>query len=218
MRRGLLRLSRSVSTAAKSPTAYCLLPPTAYAPTAYCPLPEPRHADRRLAHARRPLRRASRACPGRRTTSRTWPATTACACTSSTRGRSDAAHTFLCLHGEPTWGYLYRRMIPMFLAAGARVVAPDLFGFGRSDKPDRRRRLHLGLPSRRAAAVHRAARSAQHHAGRAGLGRFARPDPAAGLSGALRPADRHEHRVRRRASPRRRAFSPGATMSPRRRI
>ena len=43
--------------------------------------------------------------------------------------------TFLCLHGEPTWGYLYRRMIPPFLASGARVVAPDFIGFGRSDKP-----------------------------------------------------------------------------------
>jgi len=45
------------------------------------------------------------------------------------------APVFLCLHGEPTWSYLYRRMIPHFLAAGARVVAPDFFGFGRSDKP-----------------------------------------------------------------------------------
>ena len=41
----------------------------------------------------------------------------------------------LCLHGEPTWSYLYRRMIPGFLDAGYRVVAPDMFGFGRSDKP-----------------------------------------------------------------------------------
>jgi haloalkane dehalogenase len=46
-----------------------------------------------------------------------------------------AAPVFLCLHGEPTWGYLFRRMIPHFLAAGGRVVAPDFFGFGRSDKP-----------------------------------------------------------------------------------
>ena len=46
-----------------------------------------------------------------------------------------AEHTFLCLHGEPTWGYLYRKMIPVFLQSGARVVAPDFFGFGRSDKP-----------------------------------------------------------------------------------
>lgn len=52
-------------------------------------------------------------------------------------GPRDAAHTFLCLHGEPSWAYLYRRMIPVFLGSGARVVAPDFFGFGRSDKPVR---------------------------------------------------------------------------------
>lgn len=50
-------------------------------------------------------------------------------------GPRDAAVTALCLHGQPTWGYLYRRMIPMFTAAGLRVVAPDFLGFGRSDKP-----------------------------------------------------------------------------------
>jgi haloalkane dehalogenase len=44
--------------------------------------------------------------------------------------------TFLCLHGEPTWSYLYRRMIPVFVQEGARVVAPDFIGFGRSDKPE----------------------------------------------------------------------------------
>ena len=42
----------------------------------------------------------------------------------------------LCLHGQPTWSYLYRKMIPAFIAAGLRVVAPDFFGFGRSDKPE----------------------------------------------------------------------------------
>ena len=47
------------------------------------------------------------------------------------------AETYLCLHGEPTWSYLYRRMIPQFAAAGARVVAPDFIGFGRSDKLER---------------------------------------------------------------------------------
>jgi haloalkane dehalogenase len=50
-------------------------------------------------------------------------------------GPSDAERTFLCLHGEPTWAYLYRKMIPTMLASGARVIAPDFFGFGRSDKP-----------------------------------------------------------------------------------
>ncbi|MCM2250825.1 MAG: haloalkane dehalogenase, partial [Ramlibacter sp.] len=43
--------------------------------------------------------------------------------------------TWLCLHGNPAWAYLYRKMIPVFLGAGDRVVAPDLIGFGRSDKP-----------------------------------------------------------------------------------
>ena len=46
------------------------------------------------------------------------------------------APVVLALHGEPTWSYLYRRMIPPFLAAGWRVVAPDFIGFGRSDKPE----------------------------------------------------------------------------------
>jgi haloalkane dehalogenase len=41
---------------------------------------------------------------------------------------------FLCLHGQPSWSYLYRKMAPVFAKAG-RVVAPDLFGFGKSDKP-----------------------------------------------------------------------------------
>lgn len=42
--------------------------------------------------------------------------------------------TFLCLHGQPSWSYLYRKMIPILAEAG-RVVAPDLIGFGKSDKP-----------------------------------------------------------------------------------
>lgn len=50
-------------------------------------------------------------------------------------GPRDAAVTALCLHGNPSWAYLYRHMIPVFLDAGVRVVAPDLIGFGRSDKP-----------------------------------------------------------------------------------
>ena len=45
------------------------------------------------------------------------------------------APVILCLHGEPSWGFLYRKMIPVFTAAGFRAVVPDLAGFGRSDKP-----------------------------------------------------------------------------------
>lgn len=41
----------------------------------------------------------------------------------------------LLMHGEPTWSYLYRKMIPVLVAGGCRVLAPDLVGFGRSDKP-----------------------------------------------------------------------------------
>jgi len=50
-------------------------------------------------------------------------------------GPRDAPLTWLCLHGNPAWSYLYRHMVPPFLAAGHRVVAPDLPGFGKSDKP-----------------------------------------------------------------------------------
>ena len=49
-------------------------------------------------------------------------------------GPRDAA-PILMMHGEPSWSYLYRHMIPLLVDAGHRVVAPDLVGFGRSDKP-----------------------------------------------------------------------------------
>ena len=51
----------------------------------------------------------------------------------------------LLLHGEPTWSYLYRTIIPE-LTASARAIAPDYFGFGRSDKPLAREDVHLRLP------------------------------------------------------------------------
>ncbi len=47
------------------------------------------------------------------------------------------AAPLLMLHGEPSWSYLYRSMIPIGVAAGRRVIAPDLIGFGRSSKPTR---------------------------------------------------------------------------------
>jgi len=49
-------------------------------------------------------------------------------------GPRDAAPVLM-LHGEPSWSYLYRKMVPVITAAGLRAVAPDLVGFGRSDKP-----------------------------------------------------------------------------------
>ena len=49
-------------------------------------------------------------------------------------GPPDGAVVLL-LHGEPSWSYLYRRMVPLLVAAGHRVIVPDLVGFGRSDKP-----------------------------------------------------------------------------------
>jgi haloalkane dehalogenase len=50
-------------------------------------------------------------------------------------GPKDAKETVLLLHGEPSWSYLYRKMIPVFANAGHRVIAPDLIGFGKSSKP-----------------------------------------------------------------------------------
>ncbi len=49
-------------------------------------------------------------------------------------GPTDAP-IILCMHGEPSWAYLYRKMLPVFVNAGYRVLAPDLVGLGRSDKP-----------------------------------------------------------------------------------
>ncbi|MCA1665725.1 MAG: alpha/beta fold hydrolase, partial [Myxococcales bacterium] len=50
-----------------------------------------------------------------------------------------SAPPLLLLHGEPSWSFLYRKMVPPLLRAGHRVVVPDLIGFGRSDKPADRR-------------------------------------------------------------------------------
>lgn len=57
------------------------------------------------------------------------------ACGNNAHAGTAAPVTWLCLHGNPGWSYLYRHMMPVWLAAGHRVVAPDLFGFGKSDKP-----------------------------------------------------------------------------------
>ena len=68
-----------------------------------------------------------------------------CACTTSTKARRDAAPVLL-MHGEPSWSFLYRHMIPVLVAAGHRVVVPDLVGFGSSDKPAEHHRLHVRPP------------------------------------------------------------------------
>jgi haloalkane dehalogenase len=50
-------------------------------------------------------------------------------------GVAPTGETVLCMHGEPTWSFLYRKVVTVLTAAGHRVIAPDLVGFGRSDKP-----------------------------------------------------------------------------------
>jgi haloalkane dehalogenase len=59
---------------------------------------------------------------------------TGCGCTTSTPAIRDG-EVVLLLHGQPDWSYLYRKMIPVLADAGFRVIAPDLIGFGKSDKP-----------------------------------------------------------------------------------
>ena len=49
-------------------------------------------------------------------------------------GNKNSDETVLMLHGEPSWSFLYRKMIPIVAAANTRVIAPDLIGFGKSDK------------------------------------------------------------------------------------
>ena len=69
-------------------------------------------------------------------------------------GPRDASHTILLVHGEPSWSYLYRKMIPSLVAAGYRCVAPDLIGFGKSDKlPLRSDYTYLGHVQRVQALV-----------------------------------------------------------------
>ncbi len=53
-------------------------------------------------------------------------------------GPPAATDTLALMHGEPSWCYLYRKMVPVLVGAGLRVIAPDLIGFGRSDKPTER--------------------------------------------------------------------------------
>lgn len=67
-------------------------------------------------------------------------------------GPRDAPPVVL-LHGNPTWGYLYRALIPALLGAGRRVIVPDLLGFGRSDHPSDPRVLTVERHAERLAAL-----------------------------------------------------------------
>ena len=80
------------------------------------------------------------------------------------QGAEGANRIFLCLPGDPTWAYLYRRMIPVFSNSGARVVVPDWLGFGRSDKPVDDPVYTFNF--------HREVGSSEHHFGCARLGRY----------------------------------------------
>ena len=71
-----------------------------------------------------------------------------------------AGEPVLLLHGEPTWSFLYRKVIPQ-LTAGARCIAPDYFGFGRSDKPTDPRWYSYDRHTRVDRAVRRRARPAR---------------------------------------------------------
>ena len=68
-------------------------------------------------------------------------------------GNSRSDEVVLCLHGEPSWSYLYRKMIPSFVAAGQRVVAPDLSASAAPTSRPQRDRLHLSAARRLAAAA-----------------------------------------------------------------
>ncbi len=90
-------------------------------------------------------------------------------------GPRDATETVWLLHGEPSWCYLYRKMIPVIAAAGYRVVAPDLIGFGRSDKLPNREdysyRFHIAMMTRfvEALDLHRVTLFGQDWGGLIGL-------------------------------------------------
>ena len=49
-------------------------------------------------------------------------------------GLKSADQVFLCLHGQPTWSFLYRKMLPIFVESGARVICPDWLGFGHDQR------------------------------------------------------------------------------------
>ena len=126
-------------------------------------------------------------------------------------GSGDAG-TFLLLHGEPTWGYLYRRMIPPLVDAGYRIIAPDLIGFGRSDKPTDRATYtyanHVAWLTEFVGGLERPADGfhvfVQDWGGLLGLRMIAEP------AGLVRPRGDRQHRAARRRTDGRRLHDVAA--------
>jgi len=139
-------------------------------------MPALRTPDDRFEASRLPVRASatSRTCAGSR------------AAPPLPRRGDGRAPVFLCLHGEPTWSYLYRRMIPAFCAAGHRAVAPDFPGFGPLRQAGGRGDLHLRLPPAVPDRLGCSSSACAASPGGAGLGRPARPHPAHGDAGAVR--------------------------------
>ena len=106
------------------------------------------------------------------------------------------ADPVLMLHGEPSWSFLYRKMIPVLTAAGHRVICPDLVGFGRSDKPTR---IEDHSYARHVEWVRELAFDALDlqpgDPGRPGLGRADRTAAGRRASRTLQQAGRRQHRV-----------------------
>ena len=107
-------------------------------------------------------------------------------------GPRDGAPVLL-MHGEPSWSYLYRKMIPVISAAGYRCIAPDLVGFGRSDKPAERAAYTYQRHVDWMRAVLAALDSARGHAGLPGLGRSDRAPSGRRARRALRARGGGEH-------------------------
>ena len=103
------------------------------------------------------------------------------------------ARVILLLHGEPTWGYLYRRMLPTLLDAGHRAVVPDLVGFGRSDKPTERATYTYGRHVSWLTAFVEALDLARRGHVHAGLGRPVGTADGRRASRPLRPPGPRQH-------------------------
>ncbi len=97
------------------------------------------------------------------------------------------------LHGNPTWGFLYRDMIAPLVSAGRRVIVPDMIGFGLSEKPTREQAHYLGWSHRQSDRADASARSDADHTGLPRLGRSDRALICHEQSGRGPCSDDHEH-------------------------